>query len=58
MQVANILEEQNRLVEAYDYVQIAYEKYEKVYGDSSDNTIIALWLKLQIAYNLSKQKDN
>ena len=28
MQVANILEEQNRLVEAFEYVQIAYEKYD------------------------------
>ena len=56
MQVVNIMEEQNRLNEAYKYVSIASETYSVVYGNSSDNTIIALWLKLQIAYSQSKPK--
>ena len=46
MQIVNIMEEQNRLNEAYNYVCIASETYSQVYGDSSDNTIIAQWLKL------------
>ena len=54
MQVENIMEEQNRLNDAKAYVEIAYKKYREVYGDSSDNTIIAQWLKLQIAYSQSK----
>ena len=50
------MEEQNRLNEAYKYVSIASETYSVVYGDASDNTIIAQWLKLQIAYSQSKPK--
>jgi len=46
MQVANIMEEQNRLNDAYTYIQVACETYREVYGDSADNTIIASWLKL------------
>jgi hypothetical protein len=53
MQVANIMEEQNRMQEAYDFVSIARDKYKDIYGDASDNTIIAQWLKLQIAYTNS-----
>ena len=51
MQIANILEEQNRLNEAYKYVEISSETYTEVYGAASDNTIIAQWIKLQIAYS-------
>lgn len=58
MQVANIMEEQNRLNDAYQYVNFAVEAYTEQYGESSDNTIIASWLKLQIAYTQSNQKDN
>lgn len=58
MQVANILEDQNRLNEAYSYIQVACDTYREVYGDSSDNTIIAQWLKLQIAYTQSNQKNS
>lgn len=58
MQVANIMEEQNRLNDAYMYVQVANDTYREVYGAQSDNTIIALWLKLQIAYTQSTQKNN
>mmetsp|Transcript_4475 Transcript_4475/g.6678 ORF Transcript_4475/g.6678 Transcript_4475/m.6678 type:complete len:129 (-) Transcript_4475:611-997(-) len=50
MQVANILEEQSRLNEAYKFVKIASQTYTEEYGSSSDNTIIAVWLQLQIAY--------
>jgi Zn-dependent metalloprotease len=57
MQVANIMEEQNRLNDAYTYVQVACDTYREVYGDSSDNSIIALWLRLQIAYTQSTQKN-
>ena len=39
--------------EAYDFVSIARDKYKDIYGDASDNTIIAQWLKLQIAYTNS-----
>jgi|TARA_B110000285_G_scaffold201057_1_gene235393 hypothetical protein len=46
MQIANILEEQNRLNEAYKYVEISSETYHEVYGAASDNTIIAQWIKL------------
>lgn len=41
IQIANILEEQNRLKEAFFYSQVAYEKYKNVYGENSENTIIA-----------------
>lgn len=58
MQVANIMEEQNRLNEAYGYIQIACQTYSEVYGDSCDNTIIAQWLKLQIAYTQSNGKNS
>jgi len=58
MQVANIMEEQNRLNDARHYVEIAYAKYKEVYGPSSDNTIIAQWLMLQIDYSQSKQEDD
>jgi len=58
MQVANIMEEQNRLNEAYTYIQVACDTYRDVYGDSSDNTIIASWIKLQIAYTQSTQKNS
>ena len=58
MQVANIMEEQNRLNDARHYVEIAYAKYKEVYSDSSDNTIIAQWLMLQIDYSQSKQEDD
>lgn len=51
MQVANIMEEQNRMNDAKTYAQIAYKKYVEVYSDSGDNTIFALWLMLQIAYS-------
>lgn len=51
MQVANIMEEQNRLNDAKYYVEIAYNKYKQVYKESSDNTIIAQWLMLQIVYS-------
>lgn len=50
MQIANIMEEQNRLNEAFHYVQVASETYTQIYGISSENTIIANWLKLQIMY--------
>lgn len=46
IQIANILEEQNRLKEAFFYSKVAYEKYKYVYGENSENTIIALWLML------------
>ena len=46
MQVANILETQNRLPEAYEYIQIAVQTYSEHYGDSNDTTIISKWLKL------------
>lgn len=46
MQVANIMEEQNRLNDAKKYVDVAVETYSNVYGINSDNTIIATWLKL------------
>lgn len=36
--------------EAYKYVKIASETYNREYGQASDNTIIADWLMLQIAY--------
>ena len=31
-------------------MSIARDKYREIYGEASDNTIIAQWLKLQIAY--------
>lgn len=59
MQVAIIMEDQNRLKDAYKYVEIAHTTYREVYGDAKDNTIISHWLKLQIAYNQSnRHKDN
>ena len=53
IQVASLLEEQNRLGEAAKYVGIAYDKYLKVFQATGENTIIAQWLKLQIAYSRS-----
>ena len=53
MQVAIIMNEQNRLEEAYQYVEIAHTSYKEFYGEdgeSQDNSIISLWLKLEIAY--------
>lgn len=41
LQIANILEEQNRINEASSYVQEALEIYRAVYGEASDNAIIA-----------------
>lgn len=58
MQVANILEEQNRLLDAYQYVSYAVDAYTQQYGESSDNTVIASWLKLQISYTQSNQMDD
>lgn len=46
MQVANIMEEQNRLNDAFHYVNVAVDTYREVYSESSDNTILATWLKL------------
>lgn len=53
MQVANIMEEQNRLQEALQFVTTAKNKYFDVYGSASDNSILAQWLKLQIEYSVS-----
>ena len=53
MQVANIMEEQNRLNDAKHYVQIACETYKEQYGSGSDISIIASWLNLQIHYTQS-----
>ena len=46
MQLACLLEESNRLAEALNYADQACKRYESVYGDFGDNTIIAQWLKL------------
>jgi len=46
MQVANIMEEQNRLNDAKKYIEIACKTYLEVYGNGCDNTIIASWLNL------------
>ena len=56
MQVANIMEEQNRLNDAKHYVQIACETYKEQYGAGSDISIIASWLNLQIHYTQSDFK--
>ena len=41
MQIANIMEENGHLREAYKYVKIACKTYMTIYGDQRDNTIIA-----------------
>jgi hypothetical protein len=58
MQVANLLEDENRLNEAYKYVKITSETYNREYGQSSDNTILADWLMLQISYSLNNHSGN
>ena len=54
IQVAAIMEEQNRLAEAQYYVAIAMDKYKQVHGEESELTIGAQWLMLQITYSQSK----
>ena len=50
LNIAEIMEEQGRMKEAFHYVTIAYDKYRKIYGSSSDSTILAHWLLLQLDY--------
>ena len=56
--MANILEQQNRLKEAYEYIQIASLTYSDIYGDSNDTTIISKWLRLQVAYTQGDGRSN
>ena len=57
LQIANILEEQNRLNEAQSYVQEALEIYRAVFGEASDNAIITHWFLLQLAYTQNRNNE-
>ena len=55
-QIANILEEQGKLHDAFRYADIASETFNQthVYGETSEKSVSALWLKLSISYALKR----
>ena len=54
--MANILEEQGKLNDAYKYAEIASDTFvhPTIYGDTNEKSISTLWLKLSISYSLKR----
>ena len=55
MKISNIMDESDIPKQAYKYVQTACDTFIEIYGNRSDNTILAQSLKLQIEYTLSTE---
>ena len=55
MNIANLLEEQKRLSEAYEYAYAANATYKNVYNDDNPNTMKVNWQLLTICYALNKE---
>jgi hypothetical protein len=56
LNIANLLEEQKRLKEAYTYATIAARTYKTVYNKENANSIKILWQQLTIAYALKHEE--
>lgn len=52
--IANLLEEQKRIVEAYTYAGNAARAYQNVYEATNPNTIKVLWQQVSIGYALKE----